>query len=298
MANYNSKMLPISLILIAGSGCTLIFITRALGFAAGADIGEQTGRLYFESLNPTQIAYAGFAVFASTLALWSRSPLWVRAILIVQCAIAALLMVDAASRGPLVALVLSFGFIAWSQKRFLLLALLLMAGAVLALFVSDSSLVLVDRLTTSGVDQSSIERLEFIQSNFLTAIENPLFGAAYVDPVSQNYPHLTVLESAVAIGVGGAALMLFIQWRMLLDGLWLGKHRDLLMTMMVIAVLVQAYLSGSIWQSADFWAVAGLSSAWVTAARRSQHHMLHHAPAGGMPHPAGTQAESTLSPQQ
>ena len=269
-ANYDPKIMPPSLFAVAGLGCALIFVTRVFGIALDADVSERTGRLFFESLNPTQIAYAGFAVIVSALALWRGASGWFRGVMVATVGVSGYLIVEAASRGPLIALALGLAFVAWVQKRYLLLVSMLTIVVVIGLFISDSSLVIVDRLTASGIDTSSIERLDFIVSNFQTAVENPLFGAAYVDPVSQSYPHLTLLESAVALGVGGAALMLYIQIRLLLDGVWLGRHGDMVMTMLIISVLIQAYLSGSIWQSSEFWVIAGFSASWVAAARRVQ----------------------------
>jgi O-Antigen ligase len=243
--------------------CLLITYINLTGAAGAADISKIIdGRLFYEALNGTTIAYAGFFAIMSGYLLLHKSTVIFKMAIVLVSALGLQLMALAASRGPWIAFTLSIGYIAMLRRNKYLTIAMIIAAISFAFLLSDSaleSLKIFERFSTVGVDQSSSERLFSIQSSLNGMIEFPFWGIAYVDPVSLFYPHNLVVESGMALGVGGAALMLMIQYRIAVATVAFGKGENTMLGIFTITVLTGAYLSGSIWQSADFWCVAALS---------------------------------------
>jgi hypothetical protein len=269
--NYDKEKLPIAMFVLSASICFLVTLMNEFQLAGAANMSEALGRLFFESLNATQIGYAAvFAIFSGLL-IWKGSPFWLKMAILAAAANSLYLLGLAAARGPVVALVLGFAYLAWTRRSFALLAFLIILGAIAALWLSDSSLLIFDRFTTFGADESSDERIITMVQSWNSALENPLVGLAYVDPAVMFYPHNFTIESGLALGIVGFLLMVYIQIRLFFLSDWLGKTGDKMLGIFVIAILTGANLSGSIWQSTDFWMVTalafGLASNRVVRAR-------------------------------
>jgi O-antigen ligase len=241
--------------------CFLVGYINFFDLGGDADLTKETGRLFFEALNPTLIAFSGMFVIVSGFILWSKANLLAKGGILIAAAMGLQLMSLAISRGPWIALILSLGFIL-SAKRNYYLPLIIAVVAFFALPIFSAAFFdpfsIFGRLATSGIDESSQERIFAMEQAYRAMIDNPIFGLAYVDPVTGFYPHNLVLESGLALGVAGAAAMVFIQINLLKKLTGLIAQEDLMLGVFVVSVITAAYLSGSIWQSADFWCAAAL----------------------------------------
>jgi O-antigen ligase len=94
-----------------------------------------------------------------------------------------------------------------------------------------------------------------IQVNALDQFLNsPWLGSAYIELSTGFIPHNMLLESAMALGTFGAILFLILSFRGLRHGFEQSKSGSLFIPMIYIQSLINSQLSGSLWQSADFWA--------------------------------------------
>ena len=84
-------------------------------------------------------------------------------------------------------------------------------------------------------------------------MQNPLLGFAYVDPLTQSYPHNLLLESFLALGVFGLALMAALQFRLLTLAYQVGQRGNILIALIGAATFVNAWVSGSLWGSGVFF---------------------------------------------
>jgi hypothetical protein len=258
---YDSKKLIQMVFWYNAFVCILVSYINYSGVAGDGDITEKVGRLFFVSLNPTLIAYSGFFAIVSGYLISKKSSLSLKVIVIFISILSLNLMTLAISRGPWIALFFSFGYVAMKRRSFYIMGLMIGLGLALGLFLSDSALeplAIFNRFTSVGVDQSSQERIFAVQRSIDGMLEYPFWGIAYVDPVALFYPHNLVIESGMALGVGGAAMMVIIQFRLLRACLAMRSDSELILGVFILTVLTTAYLSGSIWQSSDFWGVTAL----------------------------------------
>jgi O-antigen ligase len=259
--NYRKENLPIAIFVLSSIVTVLVTLIEELQLAGAANMSEALGRLFFESLNATLIGNTAVFAIMSGLLIWNRSPLWIRVLIVATSANSVYLLGLAAARGPIVSLVMSFVYLAWIRRSFALLALLAFFVTIPALWLSDGAFQIFDRFITFGVDESSTERIRAMDQSWSSALENPWFGLAYVEPTVMFYPHNLAIESGLAMGIVGFLMMIFMQTRLLLLSSWLGSRGDKMLGILVVSALTGANLSGSIWQSADFWMVATLTLA-------------------------------------
>lgn len=248
----------VSAIECAGILMVMVFAPGTVGAAT-----EEQGRLSFDALNPITIGYTGVTAVLSAIYLWPRASRGVRFVLATTIAIGGYIIILSGSRGPLVALLLAVAYLMAVRGKIGLLILTGMAGLYAAFIAADQGLSIVARFTGVGTldDQSSAERLDVMHLAVDQAVANPLFGHAYAETTTMSYPHNLFVESAMAIGVVGLLLMIAIQARMIWAGWFLGRKNYAFLGMNIVVALVNANLSGSIWQSASFWVVAILSFA-------------------------------------
>ena len=257
--SYSAKYFPLVIWVLSATIVMTIGFIEAFDLAGAADLSKNVGRLFFQSLNPTLIAYSSYFAIISGVILWTRVPLTMRIIFTFVAVVAVYLMLITAARGAWLTLILGGAVVAWSKKNISLVVFLSLAALAIVLVFPDVTVTLLERFSNVGVDRSSDERLFALQSSWATALENPIYGIAYVDPIALFYPHNLIVESGVAMGVCGMGMMVYIQIRLLLIGRALAETGDVMLAVFVITVLSEAFLSGSIWQSADFWAVAALT---------------------------------------
>lgn len=249
---------------VASTASLGVVTFHLLGIAEIVGETGNVGRVEFEALNPITIGYAGLLAALAAATLWQHAATY-RPMLLAGGAIGLVALVESASRGPLVSGMACVAFIALARGRFLLFGLLLAVAAYSAVLLSDANLELLSRLRETGTDTSSMDRLVYMQNAIYLALANPLFGHAFVETITYTFPHNLLVESALATGLAGFALMLIIQIGMMFKAYKLARSGHTLLPLLVVCAFVNAQLSAFLWSSAEFWIPATLT--WMAARR-------------------------------
>jgi O-antigen ligase/polysaccharide polymerase Wzy-like membrane protein len=250
---------------VAGGASLGVVAFHMLGIAEILGETGNVGRVEFEALNPITIGYSGLFAALAAATLWQRAARTYRPMLLVGGAIGLVALVESASRGPLVSGMACVAFIALARGRFLLFGLLLAVAAYSAVLLSDANLELLSRLRETGTDTSSMERLIYMQNAIYLALAHPLFGHAFIETITYTFPHNLLVESALATGLAGFALMLIIQIGMMFKAYKLARSGYTLLPLLVVCALVNAQLSAFLWAAPEFWIPATLT--WMAARR-------------------------------
>jgi hypothetical protein len=229
--------------------CLLLTYIKLSGqFVSASDYEQTGGRFGLAALNAITVSYTGlYAIIIAFAWLPFARSSTARGGLAAMLALGMITMVAGGSRGPFVGLAACLAMIALVGRRPMLLVAMALVGSILfATGYIDTSVVL-HRFTGAGLDTSSLERLYYLSSSFDLAIQNPLFGYAYVDPVSGQSPHNLLVESMLALGFGGGAMMLWMQWRVgrLSHDLLRLEYR--LLPLLGVTAIMNAWITDSLW---------------------------------------------------
>jgi len=264
---YDETKFALSTFWVGSVACVSIALLDAAGW--GVSRLEDTGRLSFDALNPITVGFTGLFTLIAIIALWRQRPRMIPVFLI-GGAFAIYSIIEAASRGPAAAGAFAVAVLALARRNFLLFALLLAVGAYLAYFADDSSLKLLTRFEGVGTDASSAERLFFMENSIREALDHPLFGHAYAETVTFNPPHNLIVESGLAIGLLGVAMMAVIYFQTVRRAWLLAKAEHEFLAGLLCCAFVNANLSASLWSSVDFWLPVILSAGVARRIRRNR----------------------------
>ena len=92
-----------------------------------------------------------------------------------------------------------------------------------------------------------------LQLSIDTAKDYWLTGYAYIEPITGLYPHNLIVESALAMGLAGCAVMVVLQVSLLrraVTSAWRGLY---FMPFVALCELVNGWLSAAIWGDAIFF---------------------------------------------
>lgn len=214
---------------------------------------DYVDRAKLEFLNPISIGYHGLFVAMAGVILLAKHPqkLWLLPS-IAGIALGGYLLVVSGSRGPFVALLLGLVLTGAANRR--ANAAYVVAGLVVAGVVAYVGLPegVVTRFRDIG-DTSTLQRVEAIQFSFDAMIDNPIFGYAYIEPITGIYPHNLLVEAGLALGLIGAALMGWMQLSLLTNAWRHAQQGEWAAPFLAAAMFANAWISGAIWGSALFF---------------------------------------------
>lgn len=269
LAPFHSPHRDAPMFLVAGAIlCVFILITSQAEFGATVDaaqIGE--GRLNLTRLNPISIGHVGVTTLVAVLAVYFEPghARWLKLLLIPAAAVALIAVFAAGSRGPLVSLVGVIGALLVFQRRWRLLVFITIAAAIWAMQTTGTENTLLDRIMSVGSDQSSTIRLDLQALAFEQFLGNPILGSAYVELVTGYNPHNIILEAAMALGLVGLGLVLWLCFRTGIVAIRRTYDNQLMLPLLMIQYLLAVQFSGSLSASNEFWVCAALL---LTASRR------------------------------
>ena len=245
---------PIAILLVAfgGATCALAVLMHVFDLGLARSLTEQTGRLFFESVNPISLGHVAATTLVAALCL-TRHRLNLKSGVLVACAAtaAAACLVLAASRGP----VLAFGVCALAFALFTgRWRLVCLAALILLPVILNESSELSSRFGDIEYDESINQRVLLQDSAISEFFEHPVIGSAFVEPLLQTYPHNLVIETGMALGVVGLSVLAPVLLRACVQAWKRLRKRDLLLPLLFGQYLLGAQLSGSLWGNSSFWA--------------------------------------------
>lgn len=257
-------------LVMAGLGavaCTLILfaLLRGLGLSATIDLGS---RAWLENLNPITIAYTGiWTALAAYSARQFCSASFSLFVLWPLVALGIITFLLGGSRGPVIGLGLFLGLRALISGRSALATLLFSGAMVTVAAEKFADLAIFQRFTNLATDPSVLERLLIQKRSWDQATDSPLWGSAYLELTTLSYPHNLLIEAFMALGVIGGLAMLAIQVNLLRATITMMGAGYILLPGLASMAIADAWISGSIFGSGDFFILAVASHFFAARCR-------------------------------
>lgn len=237
--------------------CVLAIVAANTDLAgARSTTAEAEGRLFLDTVNPITFGHVGVTTVLAALSMaryCKHAVDWVGVAAAVALGFSTIQW--AASRGPLVSLLICLVLLALTNRhyRWLLFAL---AGIALWMFVGipeESESLLTSRIVASAQSDNAEIRIIMQASAIQQFLDSPLVGSAIIERLFEDYPHNIIIEAAMAIGVLGLGLILVIMYLTIRAALRRFRVGELMLPLLVIQYLAAAQFSGSIAASTSFW---------------------------------------------
>jgi O-antigen ligase len=262
---YRWRQFALIAFLVATTGALMGMFGAIFGGADVQDAGATAGRLSLSALNPVTLGNQAASAMLCGVVLWRDAGTWQRLFLAATFVLLACCLVLTGSKGPVLQLIICMGLWALRRGHVLKLGLLALPMLFWLIFATDNPLV--ERLSQSSDDASTVDRLVMITDSLDQIADSPLIGSAFVELNSGFYPHNVFVEAGLAFGVPIALVFA----GMLLIGVgraWstLRTNYDLL-GLLYIQGLLDATIAGSIYGMTQVWLVLAIIPAAAVAAR-------------------------------
>jgi O-antigen ligase len=240
----------------------------------GLDELVDIGRLSLTSLNPIAAGHVGVTLLL--LSIWGLifpgkpNPRQLRWYLyLAGLALGLYLLVTAASRGPIVALLLTllFYLVTTNARRTIkytpvVLGVLIISYLIASKLESLGEYRLLSRIMIIGTgdDMAVVGRQESFYGAFQQFRESPLIGDSLEEKTTSFYPHNILLEALMATGLVGSIPFMALIYRALASALHLVRtnSRTGWVALLFIQYFVGAQFSGSIYSNTVFWMLLGM----------------------------------------
>jgi O-antigen ligase len=267
---YNERLTALLLTIIGAFACLLILYGLQTSNINSDEISFTT-RAAFEALNPITIAYTGLYTAIGAYVVFLVSSLRTRIVVAIPAILLGLtVLVVGGSRGPLVAAGLFLAVYAFTRTTGIFALIFAVFGAFMLFNIVGQDLAIVQRFTDLSQDESVWTRIYVQELSIDAALANPLFGSSYVEPITLAYPHNLLIESGMALGLFGFVLMAAIQIRLALDAYALLRAGQIIIPFIAIAAITNAYISGSLYGSANIYVAAVLARIAFRTIRKQQ----------------------------
>jgi len=255
--------------------CIAAGIVAVVSIAAGAYLSVRSftsgSRLTTDVLHPIGIGEVGVSLFVVSLAsfgdTWKISSKFI--VMLARAGSAAMgvvLCIVAASKGPLLSLA-AVSLVMFVQRQFVLsrgrrvveIAFAAVAAtglAIAAIFLAKHGLLTIyDRFSDITSDRSTALRVQAWFGALSQYDSSPLLGDNFIELSTRFYPHNTVLETMMAVGVFGLLLLLLI---LALSsaaalGLFIQAHDLSWVGLLFLQHAMSGMLSGSIYRTGGYW---------------------------------------------
>jgi O-antigen ligase len=169
------------------------------------------------------------------------------------------------------------------QYRWVLLPLLMFAILfMLSNFSTESENLLISRVNLSLSTDSPEIRVLMMAGALQQFYDSPWVGSAIIEQQFNDYPHNMFIEAAMAVGLVGLLLLIFISLRAVRRVFRALLQGNLLVPLLALQMLTAAQVSGSISQSASMWMFLAL---FAGAAVRQRRHLPSSGLVAHAPHP-------------
>ena len=265
--HYSESLAALVTVGFGSLACILIVIALygGMGVSTTIDLGS---RAWLENLNPITIAYTGIwtALAAYSARQFCSAPVRLL-VLWPLVALGIITFLLGGSRGPVVGLGLFFGLRALINGRGALATLLFLGAMVTIAAEKFANLAIFQRFTNLATDPSVLERLLVQGRSLDQGMDNPLWGSAYLELSTLSYPHNLLLEAFMALGVMGGLAMLAIQVNLVRSTITMMRTGYILLPGLASMAIADAWISGSIFGSGDFFILAVASHFFAARCR-------------------------------
>lgn len=242
-------------LLHTGVSLLALVLVLYLGLTFGEERGvltEEAGRLSSESVNPITIGYLGANLLFGAFCFYdkNRSRLLL-AFLVVILVLAIYAVTQAASKGPVVAILAVMLFYVLKGRLPAWIALLVALASIV--YATALEMPVVARIGSIQDDYSTQNRFDMIQDTFEQIAGSPWFGSAYIELHSGFYPHNQFLEAAMAVGVPLGIVYLVLCGFGLYAILRTKVGDNLFLASCYIGALINSVFSGSLWGNITMW---------------------------------------------
>ncbi len=241
------------------------FLAVASGFMQGFS-NRLAGNSILNAITLGHIAASGIILIVVAYFTFKKEKRISNWILLISLAILLLALLMAASRGPILSLLLVLIFILPSYLKFNAKNILMMTPIILILMIGSlqitesSSATLGDRLTVDmGGSHSDGEARVFLWSfGFKMFLDDPIIGSHATTIFG--YPHNIFIEVLIATGIFGAVLFIGIVIYMMKRTIYLKKIRSPLVWVGLIFMqyFIGSIFSGTIYSNTYLWYSIGL----------------------------------------
>ncbi len=250
------------LLILAGTAATSMALLAqflGLGYNPWEIYGTTDVRLGFEALNPISLGHVAATTALTSVYILAGSNLGLRWRLAALAGVgmSGILLINAGSRGALLAFTISIGWFGLTKiKRLAVIGPVLTLALLLGASQTSVFQTTVGALTGGlASDNSGRERLFAQEVAIEDFVDSPVFGKHYINPDlgAGFYPHNLFIESAMATGIFGLVLFLITSVRSLknLFGKFTITHP--LLSLIFVQHLVGSFLSGALWGSDAFF---------------------------------------------
>jgi len=254
---YDERSTAQIVFLVGAFVCLGALALNRLGIGTTAELTTTTGRLWLAALNPISLGHVATTTIIAALAIWG-SPRIIggRLALAGGVLVALACLVLAASRGPIVALIvagISYALLQGRWGRIFAggLSLLIVGPVILA----TQGITIIDRFTDISSDVSALERVMTQERALSQALANPVFGSAYVEVISGQYPHNLILEAFMALGFFGLGLFLLICARAGIQAAVRLRAGQVFLPLLLVQYFIAAMFSGALWGASALFVV-------------------------------------------
>lgn len=244
-----------------------------------------SGRLQLESLNPISLGHLGVSLLLLTL--WrsvsqrENSTRAMRTVTLAGSALGLYLTVAAASRGPIISLIIALLFYILAidlRRAWKPVALVAMTVAVFyilaARFEEAGQFQTVSRIVSAfaGQDVTVSGREQSIVGAWQQFARSPLIGDALEEETTGFYPHNVVVESFMATGVAGGLSLVALIFSAITAAYRLVKWRSehAWVALVFVQYLAAAQFSGAIYGVTMMWTLLGATIALSCGFRRNR----------------------------
>lgn len=250
---YNERACIKYTIFIGALAGILILIN--VGFSGPqAGVVDLNQRASLERLNPISMAYHGlFIALAAVIFLSKYAELRTTIFVMPVALLGVYLLVISGSRGPFVALLAGLIITGLSTKSVnVTYGIAIVISVALIAYFGLPELI-SSRFSGSGQDESSLQRIDTLQLSIEQTLRHPFLGYAYIEPITDRYPHNLIAEAGMALGLAGVILLSWMQISMISNALIAGRNGQWFLSFLAGAMLANAWISGSLWGSVMFF---------------------------------------------
>ena len=253
---YQQRRFALIGFITAGAGTIISLLAALFGSAAVQDVTTTTGRLSLAALNAVSLGYLATSAILCGFVLWRGARMGAKLCLAAMFVVLLWGLVLTGSKGPALALVFCMGL--WAIRNGQAWKFGILAVPLLVVALASEGNPLVERLSGSQEDESTIDRLIVLTDSLHQIEGSPFLGSAFVELNSGFYPHNVFIEAALAFGIPGALLFLalmmfgcFRSWQLL-------KGTNALLGLLYFEALFAASTSGAIFGATLLWVTLAL----------------------------------------